>query len=112
LIVTAEAIVRELNDGPEYQRLMQAPQTLGLKAGKVQLMAGDDCGMHSTEDREEILVFLRGRGLALIGENEEKTFEVGEGKVLYIPPRTRHNIKNTGSGRLIYIFVVTPANPS
>jgi len=110
--MSVEVIVRELNDGPEYQRLMQAPQTLGLKAGKVQLMAGDDCGIHSTGDREEILIFLQGRGLALIGENEEKTFEIGEGKVLYIPPRTRHNIKNTCSSPLIYIFVVTPANPS
>jgi mannose-6-phosphate isomerase-like protein (cupin superfamily) len=110
--MAAEAIVRELNDKPEYQRLVQAPQTLGLKAGKVHLMTGADCGRHSTEDKEEILVFLRGRGLALIGENEEKSFEIGEGKVIYIPPETAHNIKNTGSGPLIYIFVVTPANPS
>ncbi|MHC4194805.1 MAG: cupin domain-containing protein [Planctomycetota bacterium] len=110
--MSAEVIVTDLNDEPEYQRLMQAPQTLGLKAGKVHLKPGADCGRHSTEDKEEILVFLQGWGLVLIGENEEKTFEIGEGKVIYIPPETAHNIKNTGSGPLIYIFVVTPANPS
>jgi len=31
---------------------------------------------------------------------------------VYIPPATRHNVTNTGSETLEYVFVVAPARPS
>jgi len=57
-----KAFVVELNEKPEYQRLMQTPQTLGLKAGRVFLEPGKECGVHSTEEKEELLVFRAGSG--------------------------------------------------
>ena len=54
-----------------------------------------------------MLVFLSGKGAALIGEDESPV-EVGQGKVSYIPPHTIHNVKNTGTEPLIYIYCVTP----
>lgn len=103
-----QADVIELDNKSEYQRLLAGvPETFGLKAGKVYLKPGESCGEHSTESREEILVFLSGRGQALIGA-DNKSFEVGQGKIAYIPPHTIHNIKNTASEALIYIFAVTP----
>ena len=102
-----KAFVIELNDEKGYQRLVPgAPTTYGMKSGRVYLEPGGDCGVHSTEDKEEQLVFLSGSGTAVIGEEE---FSVGAGKVCYIPPQTEHNILNTSTEPLIYIFCVAPA---
>lgn len=104
--MTIEAFVKELVDSTEYQSLFKSPKTCGMHAGRVYLKGGDECGQHSTLDREEMLVFLAGKGQAVIGE--DKTIEVGTGKVLYIPPQTPHNVKNVSAEPLIYIFCVVP----
>ncbi len=99
-----KAFVVAINNEKEYQRLIPgAPTTHGMKSGRVYLEPGFDCGVHSTEDKEEQLVFLAGNGTAIIGEED---MEVGVGKVCYIPPQTTHNILNTGNEPLIYIFCV------
>ncbi len=103
-----KALVIDLNDRPENQRLLAGePQTLGMRSGRVYLSAGRACGQHSTKDREELLVFLAGRGELLIGENDR--FEVGVGKVSYIPPNTDHDVINTGDEPLVYVYCVAPA---
>jgi mannose-6-phosphate isomerase-like protein (cupin superfamily) len=107
-IPSGKALVIGLTDTPEYQPLLGGkPQTSGMRSGRVYLKPGEACGRHSTKAHEEMLVFLSGRGTALIGE-EETAFEVGQGKVCYIPPHTIHNIKNTGTEPLIYIYCVAP----
>lgn len=99
----------DLKDNTEYQSLLDGrPQTCGMRSGRVYLQPGETCGQHNTDQYEEMLVFLSGRGLALIGEND--SCEVGKGKVSYIPPHTVHNIKNTGSEPLVYIYCVAPVN--
>lgn len=104
---TKKPFVVELNDAREYQRLLPGvPATYGMKSGRVYLKAGDECGEHSTKENEEQLVFLQGEGAAIIAE---ETMQVGKGKIVYIPPQTVHNIKNTGAEPLIYIFCVAPA---
>ncbi len=103
------ALVVELNDKPEYQRVLDGDmQTFGMKVGRVHLAAGASCGEHTTGEREETLVFLSGQGQMMIGE-DKTVFEVGQGKVSYIPPQTLHDISNTGSEPLIYVFCVAPA---
>ncbi len=102
-----KAFVIDINDKKEYQRLIPgAPTTCGMKSGRVYLEPGADCGVHSTEDKEEQLVFLQGAGAAHIGDEQ---LQVGAGKVCYIPPQTEHNIVNTGDEPLVYIFCVAPA---
>ena len=103
------AVVVELNDKPEYQRVIPGPpETGGMKVGRVHLEAGKSCGEHTTRENEETLVFLAGQGKLLIGK-EQKPFEVGLGKVAFIRPETIHDVQNTGSEPLIYIFCVSPA---
>ncbi|MCK4752223.1 MAG: cupin domain-containing protein [Planctomycetes bacterium] len=102
-----KVMVIDLNQSGEYQRLLGGePQTCGMRSGRVYLKAGESCGEHSTGEREEILVFLSGKGLLLIGG--EDSFEVGAGKVSYIPPDTIHDVKNTGDEALVYIYCVSP----
>jgi mannose-6-phosphate isomerase-like protein (cupin superfamily) len=106
--VAKESFVVELNDESGYQRLIAgSPDTYGLKSGKVYLEPGKDCGEHSTEEKEEMLIFLAGRGEAMVGAER---VEVGQGKVCYIPPQTVHNISNTGDEPLIYVFCVVPVS--
>ena len=100
-------LVIDLDDKPENQRLLAgAPQTHGLRSGRVYLSPGQSCGLHSTKDREELLVFLGGEGEIIIGQDNR--FQVGKGKVCYIPPRTDHDVKNTGSKPLVYVYGVAP----
>ncbi len=103
-----KVLVIDLIQSSEYQPLLEGkPQTCGMRSGKVYLQAGEECGVHSTKENEETLVFLCGKGTAYIGE-KATLFEVGEGKICYIPPQTLHNIKNTGTKPLIYIYCVAP----
>jgi mannose-6-phosphate isomerase-like protein (cupin superfamily) len=103
--------VVDLNNKFEFQRLLPGePQTCGMKSGRVYLAPGESCGRHSTNDREELLVFLAGSGKAIIEGSE--AFNVGVGKVAYIPPHTFHDIKNTSTEPLIYVYCVAPAGLS
>ena len=100
----------DLKNDAEYQQLLSGePQTCGMRSGRVYLRSGESCGQHSTKAHEELLIFLSGKGVTLIGE-EETAFEVGGGKVCYIPPNTIHNNKNTGTEPLIYIYCVAPVS--
>jgi len=108
MMESRKACIIDLEDEAEYQQLLDGkPQTCGMRSGKVYLQPGESYGQHSTKDHEELLVFLSGKGLVLIGE-DETPFEVGEGQVCYIPPHTIHNNKNTGTEPFIYIYCVVP----
>ena len=105
---SSKAIVIELNDENGYQRLLGGePQTCGMRSGKVFLSPSENCGQHSTRGNEEMLVFLSGKGTAIIAE---EVYEVDRGRVIYIPPQTSHDIKNTGAEPLVYVYCVAPAN--
>ena len=104
-----KVLVLDLDDQHEYQRLLSGePQTCGMRSGRVYLEAGSECGQHSTKHHEELLVFLAGQGELQIGDSSR--LPVGTGKVAYIPPQTLHNVSNTGTAPLIYIFCVAPAS--
>ena len=104
----SRVIVIDLNDAHEYQKLLAGePQTRGMRSGRVFLDSGKSCGRHSTKEHEELLVFLSGSGELLIGKKED-SYQVGRGRVSYIPPNTDHDVKNTGTEPLIYIYCVTP----
>ena len=103
-----EVLVIDLTEEPENQSLLSGePRTYGMRSGRVYLAPGRACGQHSTKDREELLVFLSGRGELLIAEKD--SFPVGRGKVSYIPKQTLHNVKNTGTEPLVYIYCVASA---
>jgi mannose-6-phosphate isomerase-like protein (cupin superfamily) len=111
-VSSGKVLVIDLTDKPEYQPLLTGmPQTSGMRSGRVYLKPGEECGQHSTKAHDETLVFLSGKGTAFIGE-KETAFEVGQGKICYIPPHTLHNIKNTGDLPLVYIYCVAPVNPA
>ena len=102
-----EVQVVELNDTREYQRLIDGTeQSYGLKAGRVFLEPGQACGLHSTHDKEELLVILNGTGLLKTGQANEH--RISQGSVAYIPPQTQHDVQNDGTSPLAYVFCVVP----
>jgi len=104
---SGKVLIIDLNKSAEYQELLDGhPQTCGMRSGRVYVHPGQTCGRHSTHHHEEVLVFLSGRGLLLIGQKDR--LQVSEGKISYIPPHTVHDVKNTGTKPLIYIYCVAP----
>lgn len=103
--------VMSLEDANDHHRLLTgAPQTFGMRSGRVRLAPGKSVGLHSTKGNEELLVFLAGSGVARIGEGAR--LEVGAGKAAYIPPQTSHDVLNTGTEPLVYVFCVAPVGLS
>jgi mannose-6-phosphate isomerase-like protein (cupin superfamily) len=84
-----------------------APQTAGMRSGFVRLKPGDSVGWHTTGQNEESLVILHGQGDALIEGEPGRSFTAPG--FVYVPPATRHNVKNTGGEVLEYVYVVAPA---
>ncbi|MGH9548317.1 MAG: cupin domain-containing protein, partial [Terriglobales bacterium] len=54
----------------------------------------------------EALVVLQGQGKAEV-EGREAVL-ISSRMLAYIPPRSRHNVTNTGTEMLEYVYVVAP----
>ena len=93
--------------GGDCPLLKGVPQTAGMRSGFVRLKPGETVGWHSTGQNEESLVILHGAGDALIEGQPARHFAAP--RMVYIPPTTRHNVTNTGSEALEYVYVVAPA---
>jgi mannose-6-phosphate isomerase-like protein (cupin superfamily) len=104
-LMTLKPVIQDLPSSTEYESLLKPPRTKGLHSGRVFLNPGCDCGLHNTNNQEEMLIFLSGKGQAVI---EKKPMDVEAGKFAYIPPKTEHNIINNSDEPLVYIFCVVP----
>lgn len=83
------------------------PETVTMKSGYVVLEPGRSVGRHSTEHHEEMLVVLEGQGEMLFHDGSKLKIEGG--RALYCPPETEHDVVNTGTGDLRYVYVVADA---
>lgn len=92
--------------GGDCVLLKGAPQTSGMRGGSVKLKPGESVGWHSTNDNEEALTILRGKGVAKIEGHEDVLLQ--KKTLAYIPPATRHNVTNTGDEPMEYVWVVAP----
>ena len=93
-------------DGTERLSLLKPPKSIKLRSGSVVLKRGESVGLHNTDHGEEFLVILDGNGALEI--NGRMHSALGKGCVAYIPPHTPHNIMNTGSEILRYVYIVSP----
>ena len=92
----------------EYKRVLGGPpETVTMRSGYVVLAPSKSVGKHSTESYEEAVVVLAG-----VGEMRSPDGSVLELKpyvVVYCPPDTEHDVVNTGSEPLRYVYVVAKA---
>jgi len=102
-----KAKVAALDGNDKFKRLLAGvPETKGMKSGYLKLKPGESVGLHNTESKEEMIIFLEGKAeVCLAGEPK---FSVREKQVLYVPPHTGHDIKNIGRKKLRYVYVVSP----
>jgi mannose-6-phosphate isomerase-like protein (cupin superfamily) len=92
--------------GSDCPLLRGVPQTAGMRGGFVRLKPGQSVGEHSTQEHEEALVVLQGQGKAEVEGREAAP--ISSRMLVYIPPRSRHNVTNTGTEMLEYVYVVAP----
>jgi mannose-6-phosphate isomerase-like protein (cupin superfamily) len=86
--------------------LRGAPQTTGMRSGFVRLKPGESVGEHSTQEHEEALIVLKGEGKAEV--EGRPLVSISSRMLAYIPPRSKHNVTNTGTEILEYVYVVAP----
>lgn len=95
--------------GKAYLPLLPGPPTTcGMRSGRVELRAGEEIGEHSTGDHEEVLIILEGKGEVSVGGH--KPLAMRQGQAVYIPPRSKHNVRTVDSPLLRYIYVVSPVS--
>lgn len=83
------------------------PETASMRSGLVTLVPGASIGKHNTEKFEEMLVPLEGEGeLRITGQ---PAIRIEPGLITYAPAHTEHDVTNTGSRTLRYIFIVARA---
>lgn len=96
--------------GKEYMRVLGGPpESSTMRSGFVTLAPGKSVGKHSTEKYEEMVIIFEGKGEMRITGGD--TFSCSRGDVMYCPPRTEHDVVNTGKGELRYLYVVAQARP-
>jgi len=94
--------------GKDYLRVLAGPpETVTMTSGLVVLAPGKSVGKHSTETKEEIVIVLEGRGeMRITGSG---VLSLSGGTAAYCPPRTEHDVVNTGAGPLRYVYVTATA---
>jgi mannose-6-phosphate isomerase-like protein (cupin superfamily) len=96
------------SEGEEYRLLLEgSPRTAGIRSGRVVLKPGEMAGEHTTGRHEEVLVILAGRGELWFKDLPSLAAE--EGYLLYVPPQAIHDVRNTGTAELRYLYIVAPA---
>lgn len=78
------------------------PETATMRAGLVVLEPGKAVGRHTTGANEELLIVLEGAGEFRL---DEKALPLVQGTALYCPPGRSHDVFNTGTATLRYVYV-------
>jgi quercetin dioxygenase-like cupin family protein len=78
-------------------------ETEGFGAGRKQLAAGDSTETHSSGNAREIVLCLEGTLTVLEPGAEPVT--IGPGEMTFIPPATRHALRNSSDRPASYVFV-------
>lgn len=91
-----------------YTRVLGGPPaSITMRSGQLLLAPGASVGRHSTERYEELVIVLAGSGEMRVTGGA--TLALREGTVAYCPPDTEHDIVNTGTRPLRYLYVVARA---
>jgi mannose-6-phosphate isomerase-like protein (cupin superfamily) len=101
------APVNERGDG-QVSYLTLAPGQFGcsnLAITWVECAPGSQQPLHSHTDSEQVYVIVSGQGTMLI-DDEEQT--VGPGDTIFIPPGSRHAIRNDSGTELVFATAASP----
>jgi len=85
------------------EAVVSRAQSSQLHAGFVVLESGKEVGEHSTEDGEELIVVVEGKGEVT---SEGRTEKIEAPCVVLVPAHTAHNIRNRSKGLLKYLYAL------
>jgi len=83
------------------------PETVTMRSGSIVLLPSKNVGKHSTGNNEEVLVVFSGSGEMRLADGT--ILNLKPYVILYCPPATEHDVFNTGSEPLRYVYVVARA---
>ncbi len=106
-IPTPKVVSIDVPGKSDLPLLSGSPGTVTIRSGRVILPPGKSVGRHSTGDNEEVLVILAGQGEMRITGGT--TLKLSKSVIAYCPPRTEHDVFNTGTDALRYVYVVAKA---
>ena len=92
---------------PFVSLLNGPPVTRSLHSGLVTLQPGSSVGTHTTGTNEEMLIPLNGDGE--LRSEGHPVIQLKPGLITYAPPHTKHDVVNTGTTPLRYIYVTAKA---
>jgi len=99
-----KAFAAQLKSTQRFTRLLgDSSKIKGLRSGLVTLKPRESIGEHKTEKKEEVIVILKGSALIHYGKNRK--IKAPQNTFVYIPPETVHNVTNSGSSKLRYLYV-------
>ncbi|NVO15260.1 MAG: cupin domain-containing protein [Rhodoplanes sp.] len=101
-----KAIPFEPGDQSYVLLLKGPPDTRSFRSGLVTLAPGKSIGVHNSGVNEEMLVPLEGEGELRF---PNRTVRIAPGMVTYAPAHSEHDVINTGTTRLRYIFITAKA---
>jgi mannose-6-phosphate isomerase-like protein (cupin superfamily) len=94
--------------GKDYLSVLGGPpESVTMESGLVVLAPRRSVGKHSTGQHEELLVVLEGKGEMVFKDRPSLPVEANH--AIYCPPQTEHDVKNTGTRMLRYVYVVADA---
>jgi mannose-6-phosphate isomerase-like protein (cupin superfamily) len=100
----AKVVKLDAGGKKELQVLSGPPESVTMRSGLVVLQPDQSVGKHSTGEHEELLVILEGQGEMIFKDGFTLPAEAQH--ALYCPPETEHNVRNTGTGVLRYVYIV------
>lgn len=96
-------------DSSGYQRLLKCDEnTIAVNSGLVCLEPGESIGKHNTNNGEEVIIVLNCEGEICFDGYDKLKAE--DGILIYCPSNTEHDVRNTGSESLRYVYIVTRVN--
>jgi mannose-6-phosphate isomerase-like protein (cupin superfamily) len=93
------------NLSPDSAQVLNGPpETVTMRSGYMVIVPSKSVGRHSTRNNEEAIVVLSGTGeMKIIGG---LTLHLRPYCVAYCPPNTEHDVTNTGTDTLRYVYIV------
>jgi len=83
--------------------IVKPPQSRVLKSARVTLQPGEEVGEHITENREEIVVVLKGKATL---QKEGRLLIMESGTAHFIAEGIKHNVRNESREPLEYAYIV------
>ena len=86
------------------EHIVRPPESRLLKSGRVTLSPGEEIGWHVTQDREELIVILKGTATLFTG-SEQTVLNPGDAR--FVKEGVRHNVRNDSQGEVEYVYTVS-----